>query len=317
MAAACWVGVGVVVACSSTTPQGINCGEGSQDCGGTCTVIARDSQNCGACGKACTSTEICSAGSCVPAAGGCTMGTTKCGNECTNAQTDPRNCGSCGKVCAANEVCMAGACASSCGMGTMKCGMSCIDTKTDRTNCGACGTMCNDGQICSNGMCSASCLAPLVKCNSSSFDGGVPEGGPMGDYCTDPLSDPLNCGGCGQVCSGSQACVAGKCQALAIPCSKAALDYCNSLGGFSVPNGGQAAGGRLYCTKNISTGSDCSTCSDYRMIVWQTNAKPLYCTNFTYSTQIGNVYGGHNPCSCGDNLINCNIQWPMKNCYPD
>ena len=94
-----------------------------------------------------------------------------------------------------------------------------------------------------------------------------------------------------------------------------ALQWCQQKG-FTVPQGGQAAGGRLYCTKGIGTGNDCNTCNDYNMIVWVNAAKPLYCMNFNYSTVAGKVYAGHNPCACGDNLINCGV-WDMMGCMPD
>lgn len=200
---------------------GINCGTGSTQCGDTCTVIARDTQNCGACGKACAATELCSAGTCVPAAGGCTMGTTKCGTECVDTKTDDRNCGMCGTKCGANKVCMAGACADNCAMGTTKCGNSCVDQQTDRTNCGGCGTTCKDGEICSAGKCAISCQQGLTKCSAPVADGGVADaaadasgdGGAQftGDYCANLQTDNANCGQCGNACGFGKKCIAGQC----------------------------------------------------------------------------------------------------------
>lgn len=209
LAACSLLGIAVAVACSSSTPTGLNCGDGAQECNGTCTVVARDPQNCGACGKSCMAGELCSQGSCASACGG---GTTKCGSECVDTKSDPRNCGSCGKGCQANEVCMAGACATSCGASTMKCGMSCVNTMTDPTNCGGCGTMCTNGQSCVGGKCALACAQPTSLCDASMLDGGAQDGGPMGQYCANLQEDNNNCGACGVQCSGTTPlCKGGKC----------------------------------------------------------------------------------------------------------
>lgn len=219
------LGLGIAVACGSSSPAGINCGDGSQNCNGTCTVVARDSANCGACGTACQAGQVCSQGACASACGG---GTNKCGNECVDTKSDPRNCGTCGKACAANEVCMAGACATSCAMGTMKCGAACVDAMNDRTNCGSCGTTCKAGEICSAGKCAISCQQGLTVCNWATLEAGVPEAGPWdggipwdagdaglqfgGDFCTDLRTDSYNCGACGNICNAGQRCVSGACK---------------------------------------------------------------------------------------------------------
>lgn len=212
----------IAAACSSTTVTGeggINCGTSSVECSGTCTVVARDSQNCGACGKACAATELCSAGTCVPASGGCTMGTTKCGTECVDTKSDGRNCGACGTKCGTNKVCSASACADDCAPSTTKCGQSCVNQQTDRTNCGGCGTTCKDGEICNAGKCAISCQQGLTKCTAQPLDGGVADaaadgGGPQitGDYCANLQTDNLNCGACGTACgAGGVVCQAGSC----------------------------------------------------------------------------------------------------------
>ncbi len=208
--------------CTGTTTTvvvadaGINCGAGSIECGGSCTAVARDAENCGSCGKKCASGEVCSAGACASA---CGSGTTKCGNECVDTKTDDRNCGACGTKCSGIEVCNAGACAPGCSQGQMKCGSSCVDNQTDRTNCGACGTVCKDGENCSAGKCGVSCQAGLTKCTAPVVDGGVSDGG-SGDastlgatFCANLQVDNANCGACGTPCSGNAKCVAGSCVA--------------------------------------------------------------------------------------------------------
>jgi hypothetical protein len=210
--------------CSSTptvADGGINCGAGSTECNGSCTAIARDPENCGACGKKCAAGESCSAGICTS---GCGMGTTKCGAECVDTKTDDRNCGACGTKCAANQVCNAGACATSCSTGQTQCGMSCVDAQTDRANCGACGTVCKDGEICSAGKCEISCQAGLTKCTKPLGDGGTSDasadasgdGGDAGPqlgavYCANLQTENTNCGACGATCAIGKVCVAGAC----------------------------------------------------------------------------------------------------------
>ena len=65
----------VVGACSSdpgttTPPRPMrarirrSCGAGSQECGGVCTVVGRDPENCGACGTKCATGQVCSQGAC-------------------------------------------------------------------------------------------------------------------------------------------------------------------------------------------------------------------------------------------------------------
>lgn len=214
-------GVAIAAACSSTTvvngDGGTNCGTGSQQCGDTCTVVARDPQNCGTCGKACAAGEVCSQGACASACGG---GTTKCGNECVDTKSDGRNCGACGTACKSNEVCMAGMCATACAMGTTKCGMSCVSTQTDRTNCGMCGNTCAQGLNCVNGSCTLQCQQGQTSCpvnvqvQDGGADGGGSDAGGGQNVCVDLQTDKNNCGMCGKVCNKGEGCANGTCGAV-------------------------------------------------------------------------------------------------------
>jgi len=51
-------------ACTTTT---VKCGALPDDCAGVCTDVTSDSNNCGACGAACMTTQACSNGACVDA----------------------------------------------------------------------------------------------------------------------------------------------------------------------------------------------------------------------------------------------------------
>lgn len=234
----------------SFTPveAGISCGAGSVECNGTCTVVARDPENCGACGKKCGAGEVCSAGAC---ASSCGSTTSKCGSECVDTKSDPRNCGGCGTKCTAGQVCNAGSCAADCGA-LAKCGSSCVDTQTDRTNCGGCGTVCGTGELCVAGKCDLSCPPNMTKCTPNG-DAGVSDasveagdgGSSTSAYCAATQSDNLNCGGCGTVCGNGKTCVAGQCQSIA----------CSGGQTLCTPDGGAP-----YCATTQTDNSNCGTC---------------------------------------------------------
>jgi hypothetical protein len=92
-----------------------------------------------------------------------------------------------------------------CPAGTTDCGGVCLDLLNDINNCGACGNVCPEGQPgfergCAEGNCffmrERACAEGLSYCN------GV---------CIDRLTDPANCGVCGNACAAGQICFAGQC----------------------------------------------------------------------------------------------------------
>ena len=232
----------------------VGCGAGSQACGGVCTVIARDSENCGACGTKCASGQVCSQGACAVSCGG---GTTKCGDLCVDTKADGENCGACATKCASGQVCSKGACAGTCGAGLAQCGQTCVNEQNDRTNCGACGTVCGGGEICNAGKCELSCQVGLIKCAAPVSDGGVPDGGGVdasldgGDggaslgttYCANPQSDAKNCGGCGITCGSGKVCSNGVCA--------------TTCGGSTTTCG---SGNNAYCANLQTDNTNCGAC---------------------------------------------------------
>lgn len=211
----------------------VYCAPQSGDCNGKlddgCEAqLETDPANCGACGNACKTGEVCWRSAC-----GCPPGLTQCGTTCTRIESDPKNCSACGTVCDIptgdagadagawpcdagvllphfGPICASSSCAIGCTEGygdcnSDRCGDGC-ETKLadDPKNCGACGVACLPGQGCVNGKCE--CEDP----NLQFCDG----------QCVDVLSNRANCGACGNRCpgysgidrqTGSPSCVLGRC----------------------------------------------------------------------------------------------------------
>ncbi len=130
------------------------CPQGQLPCGGTCTAVLTDVQNCGACGVTCATGETCGGGHCL-----CADGRADCGGTCADLASDPGHCGACGTACAAGLYCTTSAaatsCASSCAAGQTACGYACVDLNSDPFHCGACGRACGSLERCVNQECMA------------------------------------------------------------------------------------------------------------------------------------------------------------------
>ncbi len=177
-----------------TLPDGGGtCDSPLSECGGACVDTRFDPANCGGCGTACASGELCASGACVTGCGGALV---DCDGTCIDPRFDPMNCGGCGTTCDAGQVCNGGSCSSSCGLGTEACGDSCVDTRVDPGNCGACGAACATGEVCNAGTCELACSGGTVECDGS---------------CVDISSNANNCGGCGIACAVGTACRDGAC----------------------------------------------------------------------------------------------------------
>jgi hypothetical protein len=215
---------------------GIVCSPGTVRCGQGCIDPAADAKNCGGCGNACRSGQVCVSSGCV-----CGAGAVSCNGECTVRETDPRNCGACGHSCGTNEICEAGACKLNCPQATVLCGPNCIDTRSDPGNCGSCGNACAAGQVCEQGNCQQNCSNPgstrcvnscvdlkldsnncgscshaclsIERCDAGACETHCPANAPnrCADTCVDLNSSATNCGACGATCENSQNCHGGHC----------------------------------------------------------------------------------------------------------
>lgn len=174
------------------------CPPGQMFCGGSCTNVRIDVENCGACGMACNEGQgqTCVRGACQgggtnpPTPPVCAAGRGNCdGNDANGCETDTNtvsNCGRCGAVCAQGQICSTGRCT----------------TPSPTTRCG--DSICNGSEVCST--CSADCgaCAPVCAPGTGNCDGNAANGCEVNTNL-----DPNNCGRCGNRCTGI--CMSGSC----------------------------------------------------------------------------------------------------------
>ena len=172
---------------SGTGGMGVICSAGQAMCANSCTSVATDSQNCGACGHACAIGQMCASGQCV-----CSGGLLACAGQCV--ASNAAHCGTCDTVCGADEGCTNGSCGT-CPAGELQCtdGACVSPTAGTALHCGGC-TPCPPGATCVGGTCA---------CGPNQMMCGVPA------MCVDVTSSLQHCGGCNQPCSGT--CTNGVC----------------------------------------------------------------------------------------------------------
>lgn len=220
-----------------------SCDLGFADCDGNtangCEADLRTLTTCGTCAGRCSPPRAmgdCATGVCDIAT--CDSGFDDCnlmiGDGCeTNLQVDLDHCGACGAACTtphAEGACYSGTCAiRACEVGYEDCNTSAVDgceapLATSPANCGFCGNLCegatNATPTCGMGMCGFACNTGALNCNGLPADG------------CEILSaaDPLNCGGCDNVCPAGAVntvpvCIGGICD---IDCASGFGD-CNGL----------------------------------------------------------------------------------------
>ncbi len=183
------------------------CGGGTRECGQTCVDVGSDPLNCGACRRACGATDVCVGGNCFPR---CPPGQTDCGGLCVSTDRDPAHCGGCGRPCVPGTGCVGGQCTPGCpSPPLLSCdgGAACVDPRFDPGNCGGCGVTCPPVPH-----AKAACT-PAEGCGRSACDPGFADcDAGTNDGCEAELGvDSQNCGACGRLCFGSDACIMGRC----------------------------------------------------------------------------------------------------------
>lgn len=163
----------LVVGCGGSPHRNNStCDTGTTSCGGFCTNLNVDVNNCGACGQMCPQGESCVSGTC-QTTGGCTGTLTPCGNACVDTQTDFNNCGACGRVCPGGQSCTAGQCGGGSQTGgtcydIVDCQNQCSDSSCvdDCVSQGASNSQAlfNSLNSCISTACSSQCQSSQSKC---------------------------------------------------------------------------------------------------------------------------------------------------------
>jgi len=195
-----------------------NCNTGDPDGGYSdgCEVnIETSSDDCGACGNACSVDQgsgVCVGGAC--AISSCEQGWSDCDSDYANGceidtVTDADNCGGCGASgvqCGslfpnATGRCVGGTCEIDDCLGSYAdctAAVGCeTDTQSSDQHCGGCGAACESvggTNTCSSGTCMLTCDGTHANCDMDVANG-----------CEALLNASPNCGACGNSCSGNTA----------------------------------------------------------------------------------------------------------------
>jgi hypothetical protein len=187
------------------------------------------------CGPSGTCTQNCTSDA------SCGSGKACCNGFCADTLSDPLNCNGCNKPCTGND--------------TVCCNGQCADPSTDVTHCGTCNNSCstlNGTPTCSAGVCGWTCNQNFQHCG-------------MGNTGCDTASNTVdNCGGCGNVCTptnaSSNSCSSATscsytCQTGFLDCLKtgANTDGCES----SINSVNSCGGCGNVCDTVHSTGASC------------------------------------------------------------
>ena len=140
------------------------CAAGKTKCGTTCTSTSTDPKNCGRCGLACATGEVCSKGTC---GFSCSPPETLCGgpSEAGTGSGGDSGAGDDGGDGSADDATLESGTVDATvpgDGGTVA--PYCSNLNTDPANCGTCGNNCGANASCSGGTCAISCPTGKKVC---------------------------------------------------------------------------------------------------------------------------------------------------------
>lgn len=160
----------------------------------------------------------------------CPVGITDCRGACVDTYRSALHCGGCNRSCRADEVCAEGVCSSTDAGATDAGATDAGATDTGATDAGAtdagatdaaidaavcasmtpgncCGVSCpyvaSASRTCVMGRCGFACVGGLNDCDREAANGCE----------SNPATDPMNCGACGNQCADGMPCYDGRCVA--------------------------------------------------------------------------------------------------------
>ena len=334
------------VACDPACAPGFTCAEGVCVPGGTPADMTAASGDLAGCNPACTAptpycdgrntcvaclmddqcgaAQICKNGACVA---GCNVdndcrrkggaaSSICCGGACADPQVDVANCGGCGTKCAsihARATCAGGKCSlGKCDVGWDDCDKSAANgcetnLNVDPANCTGCGQACkltNAKAGCSHGCYLEACNFGFDDCNSKPEDG-----------CETPvLTDPKNCGGCGNSCSApphakatcqNAVCILTNCDLGYTDCDGNVMNGCETVTGTDANNCGAC---KNVCPQGLVCQNSSCTCPQCNI----PNAKSVCVNNMCQFDSCLMGFG-----NCDNNPANgceVNLNTDGKNC---
>ncbi|MDX9719423.1 MAG: hypothetical protein RBU37_01655 [Myxococcota bacterium] len=206
------------------------CEEGFDCCGQSCVNTESSNENCGSCGNACSSSQVCCNGVCAVQCGSCSPacanGLFCCGTSCANFSSSEQHCGGCFQACEAEALCCSGQCTdiqtslSDCGSCSKSCsgenpaccsGQCVSDLTLSAQHCGACGNDCGDGECCPTEDEDVACVDTQVSLEHCGGCGQTCAETCCEGNCVNLQTNDNNCGACGNRCGIEQNCVSGTC----------------------------------------------------------------------------------------------------------
>jgi hypothetical protein len=288
------ISMGVLVSCGGAGVPVNSDGGCAQLCGSTCTNLATDPENCGACGHACGLGLACTNGACATGKACASDGDCADGNPCHINHCDARTA-----TCTVKLLDKDGD-----GHAPIICGGDDCDDSDPTVYPGApeicdgkdndCNGKIDDGATCANPL--FACQAGACSCRADAL---------CGPDCVDKNTDARHCGSCGNACGANLACVNGACGCTKKMCSGMCVDPLSDVancGGCGMACGANFAcvNGACSCATQTCSGlcidplSDVSNCGGCGMACSTVNVNGLKCTA---GQCVGRCNSGYGDCN--------------------